>query len=225
MLLTWLFALLCLTAAAQMPDTSVIVKSTKDTLVSSKADSAAASMFKPKVKKEKEKLYFPDSLHSPHKAVMRSLMIPGWGQIYNHRWWKVPVIYGGIGLLGAAIIFNATYYNEFLALAKYREHGVTPTASMPYYKEYIQYANIADEAIYNASDSYRRERDLCIIGIVGAWGIQCIDAYIDAKFKHTYTVDNNLSMKIAPSLLNQPVLALNPTSSLVPGLKITFALR
>jgi len=217
--------MLCLTAAAQMPDTSIVVKrSLKDSLIATKKDSIAASQFKPKIKKTKERIYFPDSLHSPHKAVMHSLMIPGWGQLYNHQWWKVPVIYGGMGLLGVAIIFNATNYNEYITLAHYREKGVTPTAGMPYYKEYLAYVSVPDQAIYDASDYYRRYRDLCILGILGAWGIQCIDAYIDAKFKHSYTVDNNLSIRITPSLLNQPVYAANPIGSFIPALKLTIAL-
>ncbi len=223
-----LLVLLCwvcvLTAAAQRPDTaSAKLKTTKDTLVATKQDTDVVRSFKPKP--HKEKAYHPDSTHSPHTAVIRSLIIPGLGQIYNHQWWKVPVIYTGIGLLGWAVVFNNTYYNEFLALSKYREHGVTPGPKDPYYNEYNQYINQPDQALYDATDGYRRNRDLSILGIVGAWGINAVDAYIDAKFMHSYSVDNNLSMKVTPSLLNQPVFALNSTSSYVMGLKITFTLR
>ena len=211
-------------ASAQMPDTtSSALKKTRDSLVSTKQDTDVAKSFKPKVKKEK--VFHPDSLHSPHTAVIRSLIIPGWGQAYNHRWWKIPVIYGGLGLLGAAIIFNNTNYTEFLALSKYREHGVVPGAKDPYYAEYNLYANQSDQSLYDATDAYRRNRDLSILGVVGVWGINCIDAYIDAKFMHSYTVDNNLSMKVTPTMLNQPVFALNSVSSFTPALKITFTLR
>lgn len=222
LLLVWFLACFALKAAAQQPDTSTIVKTQKDTLVSTKQDSIAASMFRPKVKKEKERVYHPDTTHSPHKAIMRSLMIPGWGQLYNHRWWKVPVIYGGLGLLGVAIIFNASNYNEFIALAHYREKGIVPTPTMPYYAEYNLYANQTSQAIYDASDGYHRYRDLCILGLLGAWGINVIDAYIDAKFQHSYSVDSNLSFKVTPSLLNQPTYALVPVNALIPGLKFTF---
>jgi hypothetical protein len=212
------------TAAAQQPDTtSAKLKTTKDSLVSTKKDTDVVRSFKPK--KQKERVYHPDSTHSPHKAVIRSLIIPGWGQVYNHQWWKVPVIYTGIGLLGWAVVFNNTYYNEFLALSKYREHGVTPGPKDPYYNEYNLYINQPDQALYDATDGYRRNRDLSILGILAAWGINAVDAYIDAKFMHSYSVDNNFSMKITPSLLNQPVYALNSSSSYVMGLKITFTLR
>jgi len=212
------------TAVAQQPDTtSAKLKTTKDSLVSTKNDTDVVRSYKPK--KQKERVYHPDSTHSPHKAVIRSLLVPGLGQIYNHQWWKVPVIYTGIGLLGWAVVFNNTYYNEFLALSKYREHGVTPGPKDPYYNEYNLYINQPDQALYDATDGYRRNRDLSILGILAAWGINAVDAYIDAKFIHSYSVDNNLSMRVTPSLLNQPVYALNSSSSYVMGLKITFTLR
>jgi len=214
------------TAMAQSPDTSGVTqrskKAAKDTLVSTNKDTIIARSFIPKVKKEKEKTYHPDTTHDPQKALIRSLIIPGWGQLYNHRWWKVPVIYGGLSLLGVAFIFNNTYYHEFLALSKYREHGTPIVPGIPYYNQAILYANQPNQALYDAVNGYQRNRDLCILGTLGAWGINVIDAYIDAKFQHSYSVDNNLSMKVEPSVLNQPVYALNPVGSFIPGVKFTF---
>src|ERR1700760_3682276 len=94
-------------AKAQTLDT-VATKTKTDSLVH-KSDSAKSKRYYPKI--TKEKTYHPDTLHDPHKAVMRSLMIPGWGQIYNHRWWKLPLIYAGIGLLGDVVVFNQHYYS------------------------------------------------------------------------------------------------------------------
>ncbi|HZY39160.1 MAG TPA: DUF5683 domain-containing protein [Mucilaginibacter sp.] len=222
LLVIWLAVFSIATVSAQQPDTTPAAAKqagAKDTLKGKRQDTL--NIKSPKVKKEK--VYHPDSLHSPHKAVIHSLIVPGWGQIYNHQWWKVPVIYGGLGLLMDAIIFNNTYYKEFLQLSKYREYGVTPTPGMPYYADAILYQQQPDQAIYDANDGYRRNRDLCILGFAGAWGIQCIDAYIDAKFIHSYTVDDNLTMKIEPGVMNQPSLfAQTSTSSIIPGLKITF---
>jgi len=221
--ITWLVVFCSLTAMAQKPDTTsrtAIKKTGKDTLVSTRHDTVVSRQFIPKVKKER--VYHPDSNHSPHKAVMRSLMVPGWGQVYNRRWWKVPVIYGGIGLLGWAIVFNNTYYHEFLALSKYREFGTTPQPTDKYYSQAIAYQNLASQALYDATDGYRRNRDLCILGVVGAWGINMIDAYIDAKFIHSYSVDNDLSFRITPDMINQQMFAQNSMGSFIPGIKITF---
>jgi hypothetical protein len=202
--------------AQQQADTVSAAK--KDAL--KKASGTAPNSFAPPIKKEKE--YHPDSTHSPHKAVMHSLMVPGWGQLYNHRWWKVPIIYTGIGLLGSAVVFNAKYYNQFVVLAKYRRDGVVPKPTDKYYAEYQLYLQVPVTNLTDAVDSYRRNRDLSILGILGAWGIQTIDAYIDAKFIHSYTVDNNFSMRVTPSMINQPLYALNTTDAFIPGLKVTF---
>lgn len=211
-------------AAAQTPDTAGITKKThRDSLVSTKNDSVKTRKFVPKPKKEK--VYHPDSTHSPHTAIIRSIIIPGWGQVYNHRWWKVPLIYGGLGLLGYAEVYNAHYYNEFLAVSKYVEHGTMPKLGDKYYLQYTEYVSAGSTALYDATDGYRRDRDLCILGIIGAWGINVIDAYIDAKFMHSYSMDNNLSIKIKPGLINQPVFAQNISGSYIPGIKVTFMLR
>jgi hypothetical protein len=211
----------CLIAAAQNPDTGYIRPKVKnDSLKATRYDTLVTRSFKPK---KAERIYHPDSTHSPHKAVIRSLIVPGWGQVYNHRIWKVPLVYGGLGLFGWGIVFNANYYNEFYALSKYRENGTTPGTKDPYYKEFKQYTNQQNQAIYDAADAYRRNRDLCILGALGFWGINAIDAYIDAKFIHSYTVDNNLSIKIRPDLINQPIYAQNGLGPYIPGIKITFA--
>lgn len=223
-MLAFLIAVLTIAAAkAQEPDTTYRTAggiAPGDTLRSTRQDSVSARKFKPK--KKKARVYRPDSLHSPHTAVMHSLIIPGWGQIYNHRWWKVPVIYGGLGLLFDAIIFNTKYYNELLALSKYREYGRTPQPGDKYYAQAIAYSAYGDQQIYDALDVYRRNRDLSIMGFLGAWGVNVVDAYIDAKFEHSYSMDNDLTMKITPTLLHQQMFAQNINASYIPGIKITF---
>jgi hypothetical protein len=224
LLAIWFLVLFAFTVKAQKPNTSpTVVKNKKDTLVSTKHDTVVARSFKPKVKKEK--LTFPDSNHSPHVALMHSLMVPGWGQLYNHRLWKVPLIYGALGSFGYYIIWNNTNYSEFLALAIYREHGAIPGPKDKYYNEYNLYINVPSQGIYDQKDYFRRNRDLCILGVVGFWGINVIDAYIDAKFMHSYTMDNNLGMKVSPTFLSQPMYAQNPIGSYIPALKITFTLK
>ena len=147
-------------------------------------------------------------------------MIPGWGQIYNHRWWKVPLIYGGLDLLGVVVVFNQKYYKEFLKEALLREKGIVNTdANDP------ALSNVSNDDVVTYTNLYRRNRDLGILGFLGGWGIQMIDAYIDAKFMHSYTMDNNLSFKISPGTIGQPVCALNSNVTFIPAVKITFTLK
>jgi hypothetical protein len=203
-------------AGAQTADTVTTVK--KDTI--KKASHLAPGSFAPPIRKEKA--YHPDSLHSPHKAVMHSLMVPGWGQLYNHQWWKVPIIYGGVGLLVVAVLYNQKYYNQYLTIANWKTRAITPAPTEKYYAEWVAYTNVPAQNLYDAADGNRRNRDLSIFGILAAWGIQTVDAYIDAKFIHSYTVDNNLSIKVTPGLINQPVYAQSANTSFIPAIKINF---
>jgi hypothetical protein len=212
--LIWFVAGFVFVANAQKPDTTNFKSRADSTIL--KHDSATSKKYVPKI--TKEKTYHPDSLHSPHKAVMHSLIIPGWGQLYNHQWWKVPIIYAGIGLLGDAIVFNQQYYTLFLKEAQLRERGIL-TGRNP------TLVNVSDPDVTTYTDIYRRNRDLSILGTLGAWGIQMIDAYIDAKFKHSYTMDNNLSIKIKPEVMSQPAYAFNSSGGYMQALTITFTLK
>jgi hypothetical protein len=218
------FASVCL---AQKPDT---LAKAKDTTTVVKRDTVVRSSFAPKIKKEKT--YHPDSTHIPSLAVKRSLLVPGWGQVYNKKYWKVPLIYGGLGLLGAAVITNQRFFQQFLALAKISKTGTIPVEGSPLYPSYVKYkaeyelySSYGYQTLADASDNYLRNRDLSILGILAVWGIQAIDAYIDAKFISAYTVDNDLSIKVTPGLIGQPMYAANFNSAYIPGIKITFTLK
>lgn len=218
---------LALTCRAQKPDT---LANAKDNTTTVKRDTVPRSSFAPKIKKEK--IYHPDSTHIPSKAVKRSLIIPGWGQVYNRKYWKVPLIYGGLGLLGVAVVTNNSSYKQFLALAQIKKRGSDiplPTSDLypkyiKYQAAYNQFSGYDFQTLADASDGYLRNRDISILSILVVWGVQVIDAYIDAKFINSYTVDDDLSMKVSPSLI-QPVYAANFSGAYIPGIKITFTLN
>ncbi|RKR80192.1 hypothetical protein BDD43_0288 [Mucilaginibacter gracilis] len=213
-------------AKAQIADTTQH-RNKKDSL-NMKRDSLLSKPFVPKVKKPK--VYHPDSTHSPRKAVMRSLYFPGWGQVYNRHglWWRLPVLYTGLYFLVKNVYVNGRDYNLFLAESEWRSHGRQGTEPLPLYKQgtdYIVITTVSDQTIYNYKDNLRRNRDLSIFGIVGVWGVAAIDAYVEAKFIHSYSMDDNLSFKIAPSLMSTPSYASNFNTTFTPSLKITFFLR
>jgi hypothetical protein len=220
------FLLISILLSAKAQNQTSRPKETSKDSINLHEDSITSKPFTPKVKQEHKK-YHPDSLHSPHKAVIRSMILPGLGQVYNHQWWKVPIIYTALGLLGDAYFFNERYYREFLALSKARERPyLAPLPGSKYYNDYILYQGQQTQTIYNIKDSYRRDRDLSIMGFAAFWGVQMVDAYIDAKFKHSYTMDTDLSYNVGPTIINQQSLyAQSLNSPIIPGIKLTFILR
>lgn len=212
---------------AQTPDT--VGHRNKTDSLNLKHDSVTSKPFKPEVKRyKKEPVYHPDSNHIPRKAAMLSLYFPGLGQIYNRHglWWRLPALYGGLGLLVDAIIFNNQQYHIFLKEAQWREQGrPLDSNGQNTLEPYPQYSYASDAAIYQVKDGYRRNRDLSIFSLVGVWGINIVDAYVEAKFIHSYTMDDNLSFKISPTIINQPVYASNFNSTFTPALKITLLFK
>jgi hypothetical protein len=234
LLTTVLFLSFAFFAMGQTPDS--LAKPQADTVIK-KADPVKPTSLTPKIKKEKT--YHPDSTHIPSLAVRRSLFVPGWGQVYNHKIWKVPLIYAGLGLLGNAIVVNLKQYKVFLALAKITRTGADaggPPESgdkdiyklyqkyKPEYDRYVGQYHVSNQDLENAASGYQRNFQISILSVLAVWGVQAIDAYIDAKFISSYTVDNNLSMKVTPTLMAQPMYASNFNSAFIPGIKFTFTL-
>lgn len=188
-------------------------KNHRDTVSVNGDTTTVLSPFKPKNEQPKDKVYHPDSTHSPHKAVIKSLVFPGLGQIYNRQYWKLPIIYGGFAGLAYSFYVAQTNYKKYLQIAQIQAVGG---------KVDKIYDN-QNATILVFKDFYHRNRDLTIIGTVAFWGIQAIDAYIAAKFQHSYTMDNNLGFKVSPTMISQPTAF--AYAGFVPGLKITMRMR
>lgn len=134
----------------------------------------------------------------PKQAAIRSAILPGLGQLYNKRWWKVPMVYAGFISIGLAYEFNQRYYKEFLGEVQYRlENNNKPKDP--------RYAGYSYEGMVRVKDTYRRNRDLSILGFVGMHALNILDAYIDAKF-FRFDISDDLSIQAYPTLYNQPTL-------------------
>lgn len=192
-------------------------KNRRDTVSINGDTTTVLSPFKPKAEQPKDRVYHPDSTHSPRKAVIKSLVFPGLGQIYNRQYWKLPIVYGGLVALGGFYYVAQTNYKEYLRVAQLQAVGKNEQLRGTIYE------NVAPATIIVYKDYYHRNRDLTIIGTVAFWGIQAIDAYIAAKFQHSYTMDNNLSFKVTPTMISQPTTF--AYSGFVPGLKVTMRMR
>ena len=133
-------------------------------------------------------------------------------------------MYGGLTALVINLISNGRDYNLFLKESQWREYGEQGPEPIQSYQG-SSITNIPNQTIYDYKDQLRRNRDLSAFGIVGVWGINMVDAYVEAKFIHSYSMDDNLSFKVTPTMINQPVLASNFNTTFTPGLKITFLLK
>ena len=155
--------------------------------------------------------------HSPTRASLYSAIFPGLGQIYNKKYWKLPIIYAGFGALGYSVIFNQTNYFKYKNAYLDFTDDISETQS---YLDVIS-ANLDpadfdpvlhpdtydpqqeewfDERLKKNMDYYRRNRDLCYIGLVGMYLINIIDATVDAHL-FDYDIGEDLSMKIEPRLM------------------------
>jgi hypothetical protein len=149
----------------------------------------------------------------PRRAVLASAIVPGLGQIYNKRWWKVPLVYGGFVGIYLVYDFNQRYYKDFLAEAQYRQLN-DGKPNNPKYAQYDQ------TAIVNAKDFYRRNRDLSILAGLAFHAIQVIDAYVDAKF-FRYDISDELAIKVAPTIQSPSIYnAYTP----IPSIKLKLSL-
>jgi len=149
--------------------------------------------------------------HSVSKAAIYSAVLPGLGQAYNKKYWKIPVIYAGFGVMGYFVISNNNEYKDFKEAYLYVANDETEPTDNPYVTKYTE------DQLKEAMDYYRRNRDLSII-ISGLWyTLNILEAYVDAHF-FDYDISDDLTMKIRPSTVNSSTTAFKPT----PGLKISL---
>ncbi|SKB29412.1 DUF5683 domain-containing protein [Alkalitalea saponilacus] len=167
--------------------------------------------------------FYPEEYHhSPHKATLYSAVLPGLGQIYNDKYWKVPLLYAGIGGVVYGISFNTTYYNRYRSA--YRDFLIRDPGNTSY-ERFIpptltiddvhgRYAEWFQRALQNKRRRYKRDRDLSYIGLAAIYLANIIDAAVDAHF-YDFDISDDLSFSLEPVLL-QPY----PESNAIPALQL-----
>ncbi len=161
-------------------------------------------------------------LTRPGKAALLAAILPGAGQIYNRRWWKLPLVYGGLGAVVYGEYFYQTHYREFADAVNAVQKDATN----------LQNANGSSTLGSNAQKIrsldglntgvvfYRGNRDLFLLYTGLVYGVQILDALVDAHLKD-FDVSDDLSLHWEPTLLAVPgQAAILPTT---PG--VLFALR
>lgn len=140
----------------------------------------------------------PDSIkekeHSPTKATLMSACLPGLGQIYNKKYWKVPVIYAGFGVMAYFIYFNADLYIDYKCA--YIESSYKNMNGS--YSYLVQKYSAQD--LLSAREYYRRNLEISILLTTLWYGLNILDATVDAHL-YTFNISESLSMKVEPALL------------------------
>ena len=143
---------------------------------------------------------------APSKAAFYSAILPGLGQVYNKRYWKVPIVYGAIGTGIYAYTFNNNEYNRFRDAFKRRRAGFTDDEFYDINNSGIVPGSpdISDQALQDAQERAQRDRDLALAITIGLYILNIVDANVDAHLKQ-FNVDQNLSLDVKPYLEYSPV--------------------
>lgn len=140
------------------------------------------------------------AFHSPKKAARLSMFLPGAGQIYNHRampkgkknaWWKVPVIYAGLGLSINSLINNHVLQRDLKKEYIYRVDYGTPSPDFP------DFAQFDDQGVLLLYEQHKRSRDLMIFLTAAVYGLNVLDALVEAHFID-FDVSPDLSLSVRP---------------------------
>lgn len=159
--------------------------------------------------KRDEKLLYPETkkkfVPNSAKATWMAVVFPGGGQIYNRKYWKLPIVYGGFVGCAYALTWNGQMYDDYSqayldimddnpntdSFLDFLPPGYNVDANMNYLKKVIK----------RKKDFYRRNRDLSIFAFIGVYLVSIIDAYVDAELA-SFDISKDLSMKMEPTIIN-----------------------
>ena len=163
-----------------------------------------------------QKIWVPN----PTKATWLALVIPGGGQIYNRKYWKLPIFYGGFAGCAYALTWNSKMYKDYSTAYKDAMNGNMQSSSItdllpPGYK--ISETQLK-ELLRKRKDTYRRYRDLSIFAFIGVYLLSVIDAYVDAELSN-FDIPPDLSMKVEPAVIDNRI---NNSSNRSVGLQCSF---
>jgi len=142
------------------------------------------------------------NFHSPRKATILSTVLPGLGQIYNKKYWKVPVIYVAFGVMAYFISYNNYYYKYFKGAYAYSLNAdANKLNGLPdFATRYPDLAYLPQASLEVGMNTYRRWRDMNGLGFIAFYAVQVIDANVDAHF-FNYDISQNITLNVRPGIL------------------------
>lgn len=163
------------------------------------------------------RIFNPD----PTRATWLSVLCPGLGQIYNRRYWKLPIVVGAYMGLAYATSWNNTMLRDYTtAYNDLMDNDPDTKSYMNFFAPGVTEAQLDQSWLQRTFQSrknyFRRNRDLCIVGMIAVYLVAIVDAYVDASLAH-FDVSPDLSIHWSPTLLKE-------TRHPLPGIGVQWAL-
>lgn len=162
------------------------------------------------------------------RAMWLALVLPGAGQIYNRKYWKLPIIYGGFVGCAYALRWNNMMYKDYSQAYMDLMDNDPNTQS---YNKFLYLGNQIDNSnkeyyqklFKNRKDRYRKWRDMSVFAMVGVYLISVVDAYVDASLSE-FDISRDLSMKVSPAVIKERSewTSYNPLNSSAVGLQCSL---
>ena len=152
-------------------------------------------------------------MHDPHKATIRSAIIPGWGQAYNRQYWKIPLVYAALGITAGTFVYNNKWYQR----TKKAYDIVINNRTNEYDQIDPKLQGIIDDprSLQYYRNDFRKNRDYSVLFFLIAWGVNVVDATVFGHLKD-FDVSDDLSMRVNPTF---------DITTKTPGLGLAFNLK
>lgn len=209
-------------AMAQKDSLAVESLSLEDSITIDRASLSKALAPKALRKKRNWATWRPDT----KRAMWLALVLPGAGQIYNRKYWKLPIIYGGFVGCAYAMSWNNQMYHD------YSQAYLDIMDDDPNTQSYNQFLHLGaqidasnieryKEIFRKRKDRYRRWRDMSMFVMIGVYAFSVIDAYVDASLSE-FDISDDLSLRVEPTVINNNQRTRNPLRSSTLGLQCSL---
>ena len=179
-----------------------------DSVLTEEKDSLKTSLT-PTLQKKKEKRNWDTWRPNPKRAMWLAIVLPGAGQIYNRKYWKLPLVYGGFVGCIYAMQWNNMMFRDYSKA--YQDIMDTDPTTQSYNQFLHLGTRITDQnkeqyqSIFKSrKDRYRRWRDLSFFCLLGVYALSIVDAYVDASLSE-FDISDDLTLRVEPAVMNSPL--------------------
>ena len=168
----------------------------------------------------KVRVFNPD----PQRALWLSALCPGLGQIYNRRYWKLPIVVGAFVGLSYGTSWNNRMYKDYSkAYRDVMDDDPDTRSYMDFFPPTVKESDLdaawLEKTMKGKRDYYRRYRDICVIAMVGVYFINIVDAYVDASLAH-FDISPDLTLDVTPAAIDNGI-----TGSRLPAVGLACAIN